>query len=87
MSIQRKVKVQEPKRQQSELIEKHKKIGELLQLERVPVHRLAWKEPRLELETADCYPVVDVLERIAELLPEIANLHLAKKPGRPRKVK
>ena len=75
--IQRKARQVDPKRQVADLIEKHKKIGELLKLEKVPLHVLAWKEPRYELGDGDCYPLVDVIERLAELV--------ATKPGRPKK--
>ena len=68
MGIQRKAVTQPVRRQQSELIDKHEKIGALLQLDKVPVHTMAWKERRLELSDGDCYPLVDVLERIAEII-------------------
>ena len=96
MSIERKIVAKPKKRDQDQLIEKHKRIGELLGLEKVPTHTLSWKEPNLELDTADCYPIVDVLEKIAELIKEKASRYKgpmdysaspAKKPGRPKKVK
>ena len=71
------------KRQKENLIEKNKRIGELLRLKKVPLHLLAWKEPKLGLDTGDCYPLVDVLERIAELVG--AKPEPKKKPGRPKK--
>ena len=70
MPIQRRAVTQLPKRQKDELIEKHKRIGECLGLKTVPQHTLAWKEERLELDSGDCYPLVDVLDRIATLLFE-----------------
>ena len=93
--IQRKVKNLAPRRQKEDLIEKHKKIGELLELEKVPLHVLSWKEPRYELGDGDCYPLVDVIEKIAELLDVRAKAKYShkdmvveiqtKKPGRPKK--
>ena len=82
MGIQRKVVSQQPRRQQSELVEKNEKIGELLNLEKVPTHLMAWKEPRLDLGTGDCYPLVDVLERIAELV----GTSKKKKPAAVKKI-
>ena len=88
MPIERKLKTQIRKRQESELVEKHRRIGELLNMEPVPVHTLAWKEQRLSLETADCYPIVDVLERMSELLNELLRGHpILEKSGRKQKPK
>ena len=81
--IERKMRNLPPKRQQEDLIKKHEKIGELLGLEKVPLHLLAWKEARLELGDGDCYPIIDVLERIAEYMPQRQGEK--KKPGRPPK--
>ena len=52
--------------------------NELLGLNTVPLHELAWKEERLDLGSGDCYPMVDVLERIAEVLtaPPIVQRHI-----------
>ena len=72
MGITRKVVEKPKKRDRAELIKKHEKIGGLLGLKPVPTHTLAWKEDRLELDTGDCYPIVDVLERIAELMGQMA---------------
>jgi len=86
--IEHTVRVMPKKRQVEDLIEKRKKIGELLKLDKVPLHVLAWKEPRLELGDGDCYPVIDVLERIAERLVGIntmVGVKPLKKPGRPKK--
>lgn len=66
--IEHTVRVMPKKRQKEDLEKKHEKIGELLGLEKVPLHTLAWKEPRLDLGSGDCYPVVDVLERLAVLM-------------------
>lgn len=82
MPIERRVKKIPSKRQKSELIQKNERIGKLLGLEKVPTHTLSWKEPHLELETADCYPMVDVLECIAQILNVIVA---AKKPVKPKK--
>ena len=71
MRIQRKAVRQLPRRQQADLIEKAEKIGKLLGLDPVPTHTLAWKEQRLEIGTGDCYPMMDVLERIAELVGSV----------------
>lgn len=69
MPIERKMVSKPKKRDNDLLLEKRKKIGDLLGLKKVPTHTLAWKEPRLELDTAECYPLVDIFERIAELVP------------------
>ena len=75
--IQRKAPKVLPRRQPSDILEKNEQIGTLLGLEKVAVHTLSWKEQRLPLASGDCYPTVDVLLKIAELL--------SKKPGRPKK--
>lgn len=95
MSITRKVQPVPKKRLQSELHRKAERIGALLGMEGVPTHTLAWKELRLETRTGDCYPVYDVLERVAEKIARIelsARLNAEpdedkkpKKPGRPAK--
>jgi len=91
MSITRKVQQAPKKRLQSELHRKAERIGALLGMEGVPTHTLAWKELRLETSTGDCYPLYDVLERMAELIAEIEPSEGAidsppkKKPGRPAK--
>lgn len=95
MGIQRKVVTQLPKRQQVDLIEKHMLIGELLQLDVVPTHTLAWKEPRLELSPGECYPIVDVLLGISKMLDKISRklnaasdletVQRVAKRGRPKK--
>ena len=84
--IERQVRERAAKRQVDDIIEKNKKIGELLGVEKVPLHVLAWKEPRLELGEGDCYPVVDVLEKIAELFDVKQSIDVVekKKPGRPK---
>ena len=84
--IERQVRERAKKRQVDEIIEKNKKIGELLGVEKVPLHVLAWKEPRLELGEGDCYPVVDVLEKIAEFIVSLSLVATEnkKKPGRPK---
>lgn len=88
MGINRKVVEKPKKRDRAELIEKHQKIGELLKLDPVPTHTLAWKEDRLDLDSGDCYPVIDVLGKISELLEAILRGHpVLKSPGRPKKVK
>ena len=87
MPIERKIKAQEQKRQPGTLVEKHKKIGELLSLKKVPLHTLAWKEPRLELDTGECYPVVDVLERLAEYVNFLDEPGGNKKPAKAKKGK
>ena len=81
--IERKLRNLPPKRQQEDLIKKHEKIGELLGLEKVPLHLLAWKEARLELGGGDCYPVIDVLQKVAEMVSVLVPEK--KKPGRPHK--
>jgi hypothetical protein len=63
--IARKVVNKMSKRLPSELFEKARNIGKLLDLEPVPKHTMAWQEPRLELDTGDCYPLIDILERLA----------------------
>lgn len=68
MPIERQTIVKPPKRQKAELEEKARKIARLLKLDPVPTHTLAWKEPRLETDNADCFPLIDVLEKVAELL-------------------
>ena len=79
MAIQRKVVNQLPRRQEGDLIKKAEKIGKLLDLDPVPTHTLAWKEQRMSIGTGDCYPLMDVLERIAELV--------GKKPKAAKRVK
>ena len=80
MGINRKAQKMLPRRQPSDILEKNEQIGELLGLEKVAVHTLSWKEQRLQLKSGDCYPVVDMYLKMAELLS-------AKKPGRPKKDK
>jgi len=80
MGIQRKAPRVLPRRQPDDILEKNEKIGELLGLEKVAVHTLSWKEQRLNLKSGDCYPVVDMLLKMAEMLAE-----KPKKPGRPKK--
>lgn len=84
--ISRKVIEQPKKRLASELQEKAERIGNLLGLDKVPVHTLAWKEIRLQLSTGDCYPLYDVLEKIAEDIAAMMGPR-PKKPGRPPKDK
>lgn len=84
------VRVMPKKRQVEDLIAKRKKIGELLGLKKVPLHVLAWQEPKLELGDGDCYPLIDVLERLSQLIPGpkiekgLFTEIPAKKPGRPK---
>ena len=76
------------KRQKKDLIRKAERIGELLGMDPVPSFKMAWKEPRLELETAECYPLIDVLERLAEkivMLEPVQEIKPKKKGGRPKK--
>lgn len=68
MAIQRKAVQAQPKRQVDDILAKNAQIGESLGLEKVPLHTLTWKEPRLDLDSGDCYPLVDVLLAIAEAL-------------------
>ena len=70
------------RRQKIDILKQGERIGELLGLEKVPTFCMAWKEPRLDLPGGgDCYPLVNVLERLAEIV--------AAKPkgrgGRPKK--
>ena len=74
MGIERQVIPVQPKRQPGELLEKHKRIQEYLQMELVPVHTLAWKELRLDVDGGDCLPVIDVLERMAEMIATMTRL-------------
>ena len=62
-----------PKRLISELTEKIEKIGELLDLEVVPTHQLAWKEVRMNTSTGDCYPVIDFRLAVAIKLRDLAE--------------
>ena len=56
------------KRQAEDLLKKAEKIGELLKLDGVATFNMAWKEPRLDLPGGgECYPLIDVLERLAEM--------------------
>jgi hypothetical protein len=74
------------KRQKDDLLKKAEKIGDLLKLEKVATFNMAWKEPRLDLPGGgECYPLIDVFEKIAEILntPVVPK----KKGGRPKKVK
>lgn len=89
MPIERQQRVMLPKRLKDDILIKNEKIGELLGLEKVPLHTLAWKEPRLDLASGDCYPVVDVLGRIADLLNIKSGQKEAVKrsPGRPKVIK
>lgn len=77
------------KRHQADLERKAIEIGELIDLEKVPKHILAWKEPRLEIGDADCYPIIDVLHRIATMLSEMTRVDKAAPAGKekPRKTK
>ncbi len=68
MSVQRKLRRVIVKRLKADNIKKNERIGELLGLEPIPVHHLAYKEERLDRSDGDCYPLVDVLERMAVLL-------------------
>jgi hypothetical protein len=68
MGIERKAARQLPKRLKSEILAKHERIGHWLGLQKVPLHELAWKETRLDLEGGDCYPLIDVLETMAEMV-------------------
>ena len=87
--IERKVRAVSNRRLKEELLEKNRRIGELLGLDLVPLHTLAWQEPKLETGTGDCYPMVDILERIAELLnkgtAEIEAPPVAKKTRKSKK--
>ena len=84
MPIQRKVVQIPKKRNTADIAKTAERIGELLGIEKTPSHVMAWKEPRLLTTTNDCYPLVSVLEKLAE---EIAELKVAKpkKAGRPPK--
>ena len=82
------------KRQMSDLWETAKKIGDILGLKPTPVHLMTWKEPRLNLENkGECYPLIDVLEKLAEIatasheLRKDEGLVSAAKPKRGRKKK
>ena len=68
MSVQRKLRRVIVKRLKADNIKKNERIGELLGLEPIPVHHLAYKEERLDRSDGDCYPLVDVLKRIAEII-------------------
>lgn len=68
MAVQRKLRRVIQKRLKADNIEKNEKIGELLGMDPVPVHHLAYKEQRLDRSDGDCYPLVDVFLRIAELV-------------------
>jgi len=71
------------KRQAQELLEKGEKIGKLLGLDRVATFNMAWKEPRLDLPGGgECYPLIDVLEKLAEKVSAPK-----KSGGRSKKVK
>ena len=78
------------KRQKADRLEKNARIGELLNLEKVPLHCLEWQEPKLELGTGDCYPLIDVFLRLAQLVTERPErpdvpVPVKKKPGRPKR--
>jgi hypothetical protein len=96
--IARKVVNKMSKRLPSELFEKARNIGKLLDLEPVPKHTMAWQEPRLELDTGDCYPLIDILERLAMVMrgqgvviehpiDQQKRMVPKNKGGRPRKKK
>ena len=69
--IERKLKKVVKRRGKDEILAKHKKIGELLGMPLTPLHELAWKEWRLDLGSGDCYPLIDVIERIVELITQV----------------
>ena len=71
MTIERRVPKIIPKRLPEIIVDKHEKIGKNLGLQEVPVHTLAWKEMRLDLNSGDCYPLVDVLEAMAAQIAEL----------------
>ena len=79
------------KRQKIDILKQGERIGELLGLERVPTFCMAWKEPRLDLPGGgDCYPLVNVLEKLAELVGISAKMKSPEdkpknKGGRPKK--
>ena len=77
------------RRQKIDILKQGERIGELLGLEKVPTFCMAWKEPRLDLPGGgDCYPLVNVLERLAEMAVMLAATKLElpkKKGGRPKK--
>lgn len=73
------------KRQVKDLLEKAEKIGELLNLEKVPTFCMTWKERRLDLPGGgECYPLIDVLERLAEMVPHPPKTPARKKPGKKK---
>ena len=80
------------RRQKIDILKQGERIGELLGLEKVPTFCMAWKEPRIDLPGGgECYPLVNVLERLAEWLHDerFAKIEPEEKPkkkgGRPRK--
>ena len=76
------------KRLVSDLIRKGEKIGNLLKLKKVATFNMAWKEPRLALENSgECYPIIDVLEKLAEMVsaPVVIEEKPAVKRGRKKK--
>lgn len=95
MGIERQAPIILPKRQKDEIMAKHERIGEYLGLNKVPIHQLAWKEARMELDGGDCYPLIDVLETMAERIHDLSVNVLKfaekteqaqiKKAGRPKK--
>jgi len=73
------------KRQIKDLNKKAEKIGDLLNLKKVASFNMAWQEPRINLEGGgECYPLIDVLERLAEMVN--APVKDPVKKGRKKKV-
>ena len=73
------------KRQVSDILDKGEKIGKLLGIEKVATFNMTWKEPRIDLPGGgECYPRIDVLERISELISKPAR---GKKQKRTPKLK
>ena len=91
MPIQRPAPKVLPKRLVSELTKKVEKIGELLNLESIPTHQLAWKEERMNTSTGDCYPVLDfrlaVAQQLYNLSSKIDELNQPAQAKRGRKKK
>jgi hypothetical protein len=57
------------KRQVIDILKAGEKIGELLELDKVPTFNMTWRELRLDIPGGgDCYPLIDVLEKMAELI-------------------
>ena len=89
--IERKIRKPIIRRQTADRLKKNEAIGELLKMEKVPLHCLEWKETKFELEGGDCYPMVDVILKLAEMVSQnhIYNKppeRVIKRPGRPKKV-